>query len=47
MKLGAMESLVGWLDPRSNPLLVQLPLAEYRRYEAAWHLPPLPVFKNP
>ena len=47
MSAGAIESIVGWLDPRSIPILVQLPLAEYRHYEGAWRLPPVPGPKNP
>jgi D-alanyl-D-alanine dipeptidase len=43
MSVGAMESLVGWLDPRSSPVLVQLPLPEYERFEQEWRLPPPPA----
>jgi L,D-peptidoglycan transpeptidase YkuD (ErfK/YbiS/YcfS/YnhG family) len=39
MSAGAIESLVGWLDPRSTPLLVQLPLPAYHLYQADWRLP--------
>lgn len=41
MSSGSIESLLGWLDPQSHPLLVQLPDAEYRRVQAAWRLPAL------
>lgn len=47
MGLGAIESLVGWLDPRAEPVLVQLPLTEYRSFQAAWRLPAEPAAKNP
>jgi L,D-peptidoglycan transpeptidase YkuD (ErfK/YbiS/YcfS/YnhG family) len=43
MSVGAIESLVGWLDPRSSPVLVQLPLAEYQRLQTEWRLPPAPL----
>jgi len=42
MKEGDIETLVGWLDARSHPALVQLPEAEYRRLQKAWHLPEWP-----
>lgn len=34
-----MERVVGWLDPRKNPYLVQLPEAEYKSYKKSWNLP--------
>ena len=37
-----MLRLVRWLDRNKNPLLVQLPAAEYRRLRDAWKLPDLP-----
>jgi L,D-peptidoglycan transpeptidase YkuD (ErfK/YbiS/YcfS/YnhG family) len=43
MSMGAMESLVGWLDPRSRPVLVQLPLPAYEAYRSKWQLPPAPL----
>ncbi len=43
MSDGAIESLLGWLDPRANPVLVQLPLAEYQRWQQDWRLPPAPT----
>jgi D-alanyl-D-alanine dipeptidase len=43
MSAGAIESLVGWLDPRSTPVLVQLPLETYRFYQPKWRLPPAPL----
>jgi L,D-peptidoglycan transpeptidase YkuD (ErfK/YbiS/YcfS/YnhG family) len=39
MSVGGIESLLGWLDPRSNPVLVQLPQEEYRQKQTAWMLP--------
>jgi D-alanyl-D-alanine dipeptidase len=41
MSPGAIESLLGWLDARSHPVLVQLPEAEYQRVQRAWRLPDL------
>jgi len=35
-----LESLVSWLEPKSKPLLVQLPQEEYRRLRKDWALPP-------
>lgn len=37
-----VESLLGWLDPAREPLLVQLPASEYKRLRKRWHLPALP-----
>ncbi len=34
-----VESLLVWLDPRSRPVLVQLPAAEYSRLKRSWALP--------
>jgi D-alanyl-D-alanine dipeptidase len=31
--------LLGWLDPRKNPLIVQLPIDEYLRLKPQWGLP--------
>lgn len=33
--------LIHWLDPTRKPVLVQLPEAIYRRYQAEWRLPRL------
>jgi D-alanyl-D-alanine dipeptidase len=38
MSAGGIESLLGWLDPRSNPILVQLPQEEYLQKQTAWKL---------
>jgi zinc D-Ala-D-Ala dipeptidase len=44
MSEGSIESLLGWLDPRASPVLVQLPQEVYRReeyrpQEINWMLP--------
>jgi zinc D-Ala-D-Ala dipeptidase len=39
MSIGGIESLLGWLDPQSNPVLVQLPQEEYGRRQIPWLLP--------
>jgi L,D-peptidoglycan transpeptidase YkuD (ErfK/YbiS/YcfS/YnhG family) len=36
-----LETLLTWLDPTRNPLLVQLPAPEYGRLINRWKLPPL------
>jgi D-alanyl-D-alanine dipeptidase len=36
---GDIETLVGWLDARANPIAVQLPQAEYVRLRKVWQLP--------
>jgi D-alanyl-D-alanine dipeptidase len=41
MSPGAIESLLGWLDARNHPVLVQFPEAEYQRVQKAWRLPDL------
>ena len=40
MEQAHLETLLGWLDPRKRPLLVQLPEVEYARLRAGWRLPP-------
>jgi len=37
--LGDMREICQWLDATANPVLVQLPQAEYARYRDAWSLP--------
>lgn len=37
--LADMTEICGWLDAACNPLIVQLPEAEYRRRRKAWDLP--------
>jgi D-alanyl-D-alanine dipeptidase len=39
MRIGDLESLLGWLDARSTPVLVQLPQEEYKRRQHSWLLP--------
>jgi D-alanyl-D-alanine dipeptidase len=39
MSIGGIESLLGWLDPRSKPVLVQLPQEVYRQKQINWMLP--------
>ena len=36
---GGIESLLGWLDPRATPVLVQLPEPVYRARQIEWLLP--------
>ena len=37
-----IENVLGWLDPRQNPLLVQLPASKYEALEKGWKLPAIP-----
>ncbi|HLT48633.1 MAG TPA: L,D-transpeptidase family protein [Rubricoccaceae bacterium] len=39
MQGAAMDALAAWLDADAAPVLVQLPEAEYVRWQAAWDLP--------
>src|SRR5215471_16447606 len=41
-----LESIIGWLDPTSKPLLVQLPLPVYQSQRKKWKLPALPRSSN-
>jgi len=34
-----MESLLRWLDPSANPVLIQLPSATYKQFRSVWGLP--------
>lgn len=34
-----IEAIVGWLDPRGEPVLVQLPEPIYQQLRGSWHLP--------
>jgi L,D-peptidoglycan transpeptidase YkuD (ErfK/YbiS/YcfS/YnhG family) len=34
-------AIIAWLDPRKNPVIVQMPAAEYARLRAGWALPML------
>ncbi len=47
MSPGAIESLLGWLDAQSHPVLVQLPELEYQRLQTAWQLPPIQFTNAP
>ncbi len=40
MERARLEELLRWLRPDAAPELVQLPLEEYRRFQAEWDLPP-------
>jgi D-alanyl-D-alanine dipeptidase len=37
-----LEGVLAWLDPAKNPLLVQLPKAQYKKLKRQWKLPALP-----
>ena len=39
MSEGAIEILLGWLDGKSRPVLVQLPQEEYQKNQIDWRLP--------
>jgi hypothetical protein len=41
MAQAALEPILAWLDPAAKPLLVQMPVGEYRRARKAWRLPKL------
>jgi L,D-peptidoglycan transpeptidase YkuD (ErfK/YbiS/YcfS/YnhG family) len=47
MRQGDIESLLGWVDVRDNPVLIQLPRAEYLRLKEAWRLPEMPSASSP
>jgi L,D-peptidoglycan transpeptidase YkuD (ErfK/YbiS/YcfS/YnhG family) len=34
-----LEDLLRWIDPRKNPVLVQLPAEDYKRLQKDWQLP--------
>lgn len=36
-----LEPILAWLDPARSPILVQLPVAQYKEREKSWHLPEL------
>jgi D-alanyl-D-alanine dipeptidase len=40
MSEGSIDSVAGWLDARSNPVLVQLPQEEYLQKQTSWGLKP-------
>jgi len=37
-----LEPILTWLDPAASPILVQMPLAQYKKLRKTWHLPKLP-----
>lgn len=37
-----LEPILAWLDPAKSPILVQMPLAQYKKLKRPWHLPELP-----
>ena len=37
-----LKTVLAWLDPVRNPLLVQFPYAQYEKERKHWHLPKLP-----
>lgn len=37
-----LEPILAWLDPTDNPILVQLPLAQYKNLMKSWRLPKPP-----
>lgn len=39
MELGALKELIGWLDPRRRPMLVQLPERALAQQRQEWALP--------
>ena len=47
MPEGQINSMLPWLDPAAKPLLVQMPLPQYRRMEKLLHLPPPPSRSHP
>jgi D-alanyl-D-alanine dipeptidase len=36
-----LEPILAWLDPAAKPILVQLPVAQYKKLKTPWHLPEL------
>jgi len=43
MRDGDVETLLGWIDARTTPILVQLPQSEYLRLQKRWRLPDMPA----
>lgn len=39
MEIKDIETILQWLDPQKKPVLVQLPEAEYKKYQSIWNLP--------
>lgn len=42
-----IETVLGWLNPAAEPLLVQMPMRAYRRLEKQLHLPSRSSIPNP
>lgn len=42
MAPGTMDAVLGWLDPKEQPVFVLLPASDYRQLQSAWRLPELP-----
>jgi D-alanyl-D-alanine dipeptidase len=36
-----IAALLRWFDPKKNPVLIQMPLDQYRQYQTRWDLPAL------
>lgn len=36
-----METILYWLDSRKNPVLIQLPAEDYKKFQTSWKLPKL------
>ncbi|WP_233263033.1 L,D-transpeptidase family protein [Cognatiluteimonas profundi] len=41
MAATTMETVLSWLRPDAQPVFILLPLAEYRRLQSTWDLPPV------
>lgn len=41
MRRDSIEKILGWLEARKNPVLIQMPEAEYAKYQKSWNLPKL------
>ncbi len=39
MERATIEKILGWLDAGKNPVLVQMPEEDYRRFQSQWKLP--------
>jgi len=43
MRDGDIETLLGWIDAKTTPILVQLPQPEFDRLQKLWRLPDMPA----
>ncbi len=41
MERANIETILRWLDAKKNPVLIELPLAAYNRFQTLWKLPKL------